>query len=158
MLGAALMEMSGGQMCVKGQKGGTWQNQWHLSHCTPPYFSSPHVLDFCRPLRHSLAPRLLFLSSSPLLYRFFPLSCPFLLFLTYFWHRPHSNFGQKRAQKRDRWRDESRRSRRQMEGEREDGRRRKEQSLLFLAAGPSYFILLYNRYSFYITITVAPWH
>jgi len=43
--------------------------------------------------------------------------------------------GQKK--KKDRWRDESRRSRRQMEGEREDGRRRKEQSLLFLAAGPS---------------------
>lgn len=45
-----------------------------------------------------------------------------------------------------------------MEGEREDGRRRKEQSLLLLAAGPSYFILLYNWYSFYITITAAHRH
>lgn len=144
-------------MCVKGQKGGIWQNQWHLSHCTPSYFSFPRVLVFCRPLRHSFAPRLLFLFSSPLC-----IDCSLSLVLPplfdIFWHRLHSNFGQKRAQKRDRWRDESRRSRRQMEGEREDGRRRKEQSLLFLAAGPSYFILLYNWYSFYITITVALWH
>lgn len=44
-----------------------------------------------------------------------------------------------------------------MEGEQEDGRRRKEQSLEFLAAGPSYFILLFNPYSFYIMITVLSW-
>lgn len=42
-----------------------------------------------------------------------------------------------------------------MEGEQEDGRRRKEQSLYFPAAGPSYSILLYNPYSFYIMITVV---
>lgn len=44
-----------------------------------------------------------------------------------------------------------------MEGEQEDGRRRKEQSLYFPAAGPSYSILLYNPYSFYIMITVVSW-
>lgn len=104
--------------------------------------------------RHSIAPRLLFLFLSPLRIDFSPCLVLSSLFDT-FWHRLHSNFGQKRAQKRDRWRDESRRSRRQMEGEQEDGRRRKEQSLVFLLQGhPT--LCYYTTDSFYITKTVNP--
>lgn len=121
-----------------------------LSSC-PSFLSAP-------PFRHSIAPRLLFLFSSSLCIDFSLPLLSFLLFLTYFGIVCIQTLDKRGHKKRDRWRDESRRSRRQMEGEREDGRRRKEQSLLFLAAGPSYFILLYNWYSFYITITVAPRH
>lgn len=81
----------------------------------------------------------------PSLSRFLSLSrLSFLPLLTYFGIVCVQTSDKRGHKKRDRWRDESRRSRRQMEGEREDGRRRKEQSLLFLAAGRSYFILLYN--------------
>lgn len=140
-------------MGVKGHKGGKWQNQWHLSCCSP-YFSFLHVLVSCRPPRHSFAPRLLFLIPSP--YRFFSLSLVLSSLFDIFWHRLLyiQTLRQKRAWKRDRWRDESRRSRRQMDGVQEDGRRRKEQSLLFLAAGASCFVLLYNWYSLYITISL----
>lgn len=134
---AALMEIS-----RKGGGGGVRTKSMTPFLC-PSYSSFPHVLVFRRPPRHSLAPRLLFLFLSPLCIDFLSL-LSFLLFFDTFWHHLHSDFGPKRAQKRDRWRDETERSRRQMEGEREDGRRRKEQSLLFLAAGRFYFILLYN--------------
>ena len=148
------MEVSCGDGDQRALNGGNWPNQWHLTRRTD--FSFPPVLVFHpSPQAHiRLLPSFPILSPPP--YRFFSLSCPFPSFFDIFWHHMDSKFGQKRAQKRDRWREERRRSGRQMEGEWKDGRRRKEQSLLFLAAGPSYFILLYNWYSFYITITVAP--
>lgn len=149
---AALIEMS--WRGVGG--GGEWQNQWHLSCALliPPSL----VSQFSVGPSGTRSPLAYFSSSFPLLCIDFLSLLSFLLFFDTFWHHLHSDFGPKRAQKRDRWRDETERSRRQMEGEREDGRRRKEQSLLFLAAGRFYFILLYNWYSFYITIAVAPWH
>lgn len=139
---------------LKGTKGKMTKSMTPFSlHCSVLFSSCP---SFCPPtptppLAGTHLPLTYFSCSFPPLY--ISLSCPFPFF-GIFWHCIHSNFRQKRAQKWDRWRDESR-SRRQMEGEREDGRRRKEQSLLFLAAGPSYFILLYNWYSLYITITVS---
>lgn len=138
-------------MGIKGHKERKWHNQWHLSHYTTSYFSFHHVLLFCRPPQALNCPLPsfpdLFLSS----YRFLTCSS---LFDT-FWHRLHSNFGQKRAQKEadgekkaggvgDRWRESEK-----MGGGGKSNR-------LFLAAGPSYFILLYNWYSFYITKTAAP--
>lgn len=91
----------------------------------------PHVLVFWKAPPALICPSPTFPVLSLSIY--ISLSCPFPFF-GIFWHRICSNFRQKRARKWDRWRDESR-SRRQMEGEREDGRRSKEQSLLFLAAG-----------------------
>lgn len=117
---------------------------------TPPF---PRVLVFRRPLRRSVAPRPLFPLLFPSPYRFFPLSSflpsssfLFFFFLTFFGIVCVQTLDKRGHEKKkaDRWRDASRRSGRQMEGEQEDGRWRKEQLLLFLAAGPSYFILLYN--------------
>lgn len=88
--------------------------------------------------RHLLAPHLIFLISSPACVYFsssLVVSPPFDLS----WHCRHLNFGQKRTRKRDRWRDESKNSRRQMEESEKMGGGGKS-SRSFLPAGASYFI------------------
>lgn len=117
---------------VKGTKGKMTKSMTSFSlHCSCPHVSSCPSFLKSPPPPALICPSPTFPVLSLSIY--ISLSCPFPFF-GIFWHRICSNFRQKRARKWDRWRDESR-SRRQMEGEREDGRRSKEQSLLFLAAG-----------------------
>lgn len=125
------------------------------------YFSFPRVLVSRQPLWHPIGPSPTSSVLLPSLYRF-PLLValpPLFFFFDTFctsafnrWTKEGTHTHSHTHKKTDRWRDETKRSRRQMEEEREDGRRRKKQSLLFLAAGRSYFRSLYNRYTFYIMI------